>query len=61
MIKISPFFKGLLGVNSYQSLEELINIKMLPQLQENVGFLTQKHVVHDNVWGELCDLLCAIT
>jgi hypothetical protein len=49
MIKISPFFKGLLGVNSYQSLEELINIKMLPQLQENVGFLTQKHVVHDNV------------
>jgi hypothetical protein len=34
---------------------------MLPQLQENVGFLTQKHVVHDNVWGELCDLLCAIT
>jgi hypothetical protein len=46
-----------LGVDSYQSLEEVINIKMLWQLQENVVFLTQKDVVHDNVLGELCDLL----
>ncbi len=30
---------------------------MLWQLQENVVFLTQKDVVHDNVLGELCDLL----
>jgi hypothetical protein len=34
---------------------------MLPQLQENVIFLMQKDVDHDNVGGELCDLLCVIT
>jgi hypothetical protein len=33
---------------------------MLPQLQENVVFLTQKDVVHDNVWGELCDLVLCV-
>jgi hypothetical protein len=61
MLEKIHLFQKIVGVDSYQSLEELINIKMLRQLQENVVFLTQKDVDHDNVGGELRDLLCVIT
>jgi hypothetical protein len=36
MLEKIRLFQRIVGVDSYQSLEELINIKMLPQLQENV-------------------------